>query len=61
MLHLGDSKPLIESTEYNGAKTITILHDITMSLESGFLLGVCGSVGSGKTSLMQAILGMVCT
>ena len=47
--------------EYDGDETITILHDITISLESGSLLGVCGSVGSGKTSLMQAMLSMVST
>ena len=60
-LHVGDSKPIIDSMEYDGDETITILHDITISLESGSLLGVCGSVGSGKTSLMQAILSMVST
>lgn len=38
---------------------IVTLHDVTMSLKQGSLVGVCGAVGSGKTSLMQAILGMV--
>ena len=40
---------------------VVTLHDITMSLKTGTLLGVCGSVGSGKTSLIQAILGKVST
>jgi len=40
-------------------ETVTTLHDITISLAKGELVGVCGSVGSGKTSLIQAILGMV--
>ena len=38
---------------------VVTLHDVTMSLKAGTLLGVCGAVGSGKTSLLQAILGMV--
>ncbi|XP_048247435.1 ATP-binding cassette sub-family C member 5-like isoform X2 [Haliotis rufescens] len=33
------------------------LTDITFVLEKGKLLGVCGSVGAGKTSLINAILG----
>ena len=35
------------------------LRDITFTLPKGKLLGVCGSVGSGKSSLVQAILGRV--
>jgi len=41
--------------------TIITLHNINLSLKEGSLVGVCGAVGSGKTSLIQAILGMVCT
>ncbi|XP_046559479.1 LOW QUALITY PROTEIN: ATP-binding cassette sub-family C member 5-like [Haliotis rubra] len=33
------------------------LTDITFNLEKGKLMGVCGSVGAGKTSLISAILG----
>jgi len=43
------------------SKAITTLHNINISLKEGSLVGVCGAVGSGKTSLIQAILGMVCT
>ncbi|XP_041661072.1 multidrug resistance-associated protein 5 [Cheilinus undulatus] len=35
------------------------LHCINLSVPQGTLLGVCGSVGSGKTSLMLAILGQM--
>ncbi|XP_051254829.1 multidrug resistance-associated protein 5 isoform X5 [Dicentrarchus labrax] len=35
------------------------LHCISLSVEQGKLLGVCGSVGSGKTSLISAILGQM--
>ncbi|KAK7462637.1 hypothetical protein BaRGS_00038317, partial [Batillaria attramentaria] len=33
------------------------LTDISITLQKGQLLGVCGSVGSGKSSLVHAILG----
>jgi len=45
--------------EDSETETVITLHDITMSLAKGELVGVCGSVGSGKTSIIQAILGMV--
>ncbi|KAL3991213.1 protein LSM14 [Sarotherodon galilaeus] len=35
------------------------LHNINLSIQQGKLLGVCGSVGSGKTSLVSAILGQM--
>ena len=35
----------------------TILHSINLSLTAGSLYGVVGAVGSGKSSLLQAILG----
>ncbi|XP_039632895.1 multidrug resistance-associated protein 5-like, partial [Perca fluviatilis] len=35
------------------------LHCITLSIQQGKLVGVCGSVGSGKTSLISAILGQM--
>ncbi|XP_044059122.1 multidrug resistance-associated protein 5 isoform X3 [Siniperca chuatsi] len=35
------------------------LHCINLSVEQGKLVGVCGSVGSGKTSLISAILGQM--
>ncbi|XP_066541768.1 multidrug resistance-associated protein 5 [Hoplias malabaricus] len=35
------------------------LHCIDLSIEKGKLVGICGSVGSGKTSLISAILGQM--
>ncbi|XP_037534347.1 multidrug resistance-associated protein 5-like [Nematolebias whitei] len=35
------------------------LYCIDLSIQQGKLLGVCGSVGSGKTSLISAILGQM--
>ncbi|PKU39504.1 hypothetical protein llap_10201 [Limosa lapponica baueri] len=35
------------------------LYNIDFEIEKGKLVGICGSVGSGKTSLISAILGQV--
>ncbi|XP_069753242.1 ATP-binding cassette sub-family C member 5 isoform X3 [Narcine bancroftii] len=35
------------------------LHNINLSIEKGKLVGICGSVGSGKTSLISAVLGQM--
>ncbi|XP_044278252.1 multidrug resistance-associated protein 5 isoform X3 [Varanus komodoensis] len=36
-----------------------VLYNIDLEIEKGKLVGICGSVGSGKTSLISAILGQV--
>ena len=41
------------------ARSWPILHDIDFELHHGRLLCVIGKVGSGKTSLMHAIMGEV--
>ncbi|XP_038050083.1 multidrug resistance-associated protein 5-like [Patiria miniata] len=40
---------------------VKTLFDIDLSLEKGRLTGVCGAVGSGKSSLISAILGQMHT
>ncbi|KAG2463188.1 MRP5 protein, partial [Polypterus senegalus] len=35
------------------------LHNIDLAVEEGKLIGICGTVGSGKTSLISAILGQM--
>uniref|UniRef100_A0A2K6RP73 ATP binding cassette subfamily C member 5 n=1 Tax=Rhinopithecus roxellana TaxID=61622 RepID=A0A2K6RP73_RHIRO len=35
------------------------LHSIDLEIQEGKLVGICGSVGSGKTSLISAILGQM--
>ncbi|XP_051873220.1 ATP-binding cassette sub-family C member 5-like isoform X2 [Pristis pectinata] len=35
------------------------LHNINLRIEKGKLVGICGSVGSGKTSLISAVLGQM--
>ncbi|KAK3787714.1 hypothetical protein RRG08_031943 [Elysia crispata] len=37
--------------------TAPVLHDISLSVKKGTLVGVCGTVGSGKSSLINVILG----
>ena len=52
-------KPELEPLDVDRNEIVITLQNITMSMKCGTLLGVCGAVGSGKTSLIQAILGMV--
>ncbi|KAF6021159.1 ABCC12 [Bugula neritina] len=55
-----EDRLLFAAEESDDAGDVVLtLHDITMSLCLGQLVGVCGAVGSGKSSLIQAILGMV--
>ncbi|XP_028650798.1 multidrug resistance-associated protein 5 isoform X2 [Erpetoichthys calabaricus] len=35
------------------------LHNIDLAIEEGKLIGICGTVGSGKTSLISAVLGQM--
>jgi ATP-binding cassette subfamily C (CFTR/MRP) protein 5 len=40
-------------------QSIETLHGIELEVPRGKLIGVCGSVGSGKSSLLSAIMGDV--
>ncbi|XP_038631368.1 multidrug resistance-associated protein 5-like isoform X2 [Scyliorhinus canicula] len=40
-------------------KPQSALHNINLTVEQGKLVGICGSVGSGKSSLISAILGQL--
>ncbi|KAF3833112.1 hypothetical protein F7725_026777 [Dissostichus mawsoni] len=47
----------VEEVSKNGAsETLPTLRNISLALPKGNLLGVCGNVGSGKTSLISSIL-----
>ncbi|XP_066266620.1 ATP-binding cassette sub-family C member 5-like [Branchiostoma lanceolatum] len=48
-----------EEKEEEKDKTIPILFDIDLTLPKGSLLGVCGGVGSGKSSLISGILAQM--
>ena len=41
-------------------KSVQALHNVNLLVECGRLLGVAGEIGSGKSSLINAILGEVC-
>lgn len=40
-------------------KGVTVLENISMELESGYIYGLQGKNGSGKTMLMRAICGLI--
>ncbi len=37
----------------------TVLHSLTLSIESGQRVGVCGRTGAGKSSLAAALFNLV--
>ena len=37
--------------------TVRVLRDITLSIRSGQFIGVTGRIGSGKTSLLNSLMG----
>lgn len=43
----------------SGRKTVSALQNITVNIYAGQLIGFCGQVGSGKSSLFQGILGQI--
>ncbi|KAK8395732.1 hypothetical protein O3P69_005668 [Scylla paramamosain] len=57
----GSSSPIKSSQEdavtTNMIKSVDTLFDINLSIEKGKLIGVCGSIGAGKSSLISAICG----
>jgi ABC-type glutathione transport system ATPase component len=40
-------------------RDVVVLHDINLQVKSGELIGICGGVGSGKSSLLSAIIGQM--
>ncbi|KAL4642182.1 multidrug resistance-associated protein 9 isoform X1 [Arapaima gigas] len=59
-LQNGNGKPEIQNGIPETAKGKLMLKNITFKLPKGNLLGICGNVGSGKTSLISAILEQMC-
>jgi ATP-binding cassette subfamily C (CFTR/MRP) protein 5 len=41
------------------SKHMETLHNIELEVPRGKLIGICGSVGSGKSSLLSAMMGDV--
>ncbi|XP_062987875.1 ATP-binding cassette sub-family C member 5 isoform X2 [Elgaria multicarinata webbii] len=46
-------------TQLANVRLQKVLYNIDLDIEKGKLVGICGSVGSGKTSLISAILGQM--
>lgn len=40
-------------------RLVEVLHNLTLAVPKGKLVGICGQTGSGKSSLLSAILGQV--
>lgn len=47
------------TSDENQNQPIETLHGIELEVPRGKLIGVCGSVGSGKSSLLSAVMGDV--
>lgn len=43
----------------NEEQMVDILHNVSVTVPREKLLGICGTVGSGKSSLLYAIMGDV--
>ncbi|KAI4830243.1 hypothetical protein KUCAC02_001889 [Chaenocephalus aceratus] len=54
--YLNQQKDIEEVSKNGASETLPTLRDISLTLPKGKLLGVCGNVGSGKTSLISSIL-----
>ncbi|XP_062901710.1 multidrug resistance-associated protein 5 isoform X2 [Mobula hypostoma] len=61
LLTNNDSQPSPDEKEISliSPRLQRTLHNINLSIEKGKLVGICGSVGSGKTSLISAVLGQM--
>ncbi|XP_067451775.1 multidrug resistance-associated protein 5 isoform X1 [Thunnus thynnus] len=55
----GEALPPLLTIPSVSPRLQSTLHSINLSIQQGQLVGVCGSVGSGKTSLISAILGQM--
>ena len=51
-------KPEPSADQSKQAKDIVVLRNITLNVKRGSLVGVCGSVGAGKSSLLFASMCM---
>lgn len=46
-----------EALKVRELRDVTVLRDINLKVTKGELIGICGSVGSGKSSLLSAVIG----
>uniref|UniRef100_H0WU32 ATP-binding cassette sub-family C member 12 n=1 Tax=Otolemur garnettii TaxID=30611 RepID=H0WU32_OTOGA len=58
----GDGSPpaqQVAGPEEQSGSPKPVLHDISFEVRKGQVLGICGNVGSGKSSLLAALLGQM--
>lgn len=59
----GDAEPALVldglCVDYGRWRAKRALHDVTLRLEAGTTLGIAGESGSGKSSLAQAVMGLL--
>ncbi|XP_038609802.1 multidrug resistance-associated protein 9 [Tachyglossus aculeatus] len=60
-LSQGSSQTFLQPLESEDTKPSSplVLHNINITLKKGKVLGICGNVGSGKSSLISALLGQM--
>ncbi|KAJ3018717.1 Multidrug resistance-associated protein 4 [Thoreauomyces humboldtii] len=56
-----ETKPETTNITKSSSPPVALLKDINLTIRKGKVLGVCGSVGSGKSTLTNAILGEMFT
>nr|AAP30872.1 ATP-binding cassette protein C12, variant B [Mus musculus] len=49
----------VASPEWQSGSPKSVLHNISFVVRKGKVLGICGNVGSGKSSLISALLGQM--
>ncbi|CAL4079407.1 unnamed protein product, partial [Meganyctiphanes norvegica] len=54
---LSENEKLLEEENRNENNLIVMLKNFNVKIERGKLIGICGSIGSGKSSLVSAICG----
>ncbi|XP_078524925.1 ATP-binding cassette sub-family C member 12-like [Lissotriton helveticus] len=54
-----DAVSQVEVSEAGKKSSSFILHNLTFKVQKGKLLGICGNVGSGKSSIISALLGQM--
>ncbi|CAK6436568.1 unnamed protein product [Pipistrellus nathusii] len=56
---LGASAPSAAGREGRRHGSKSVLHNISFAVRKGKVLGICGNIGSGKSSLIAALLGQM--
>ncbi|KAM5298034.1 ATP-binding cassette sub-family C member 12-like isoform 5-T5 [Glossophaga mutica] len=56
---LSPSAPDVAGPEGQDGSCKAVLHSISLAVRKGKVLGICGNVGSGKSSLIAALLGQM--